>query len=103
MLSRENQMLAEARLERLISALPRRMGAFVRWLRDPSKIWLRVPLGLLLFCGGFLGILPVLGFWMVPLGVVLMAQDVGPLRRGVYRLINWTARRRPRWFGESYS
>ncbi|MDQ7250979.1 hypothetical protein [Dongia sedimenti] len=103
MLKQHDQDLAESRLSGLIAKLPRRMATFVRWLRDPKRLWLRVPLGLLLFCGGFLGILPVLGFWMVPLGVVLMAQDIGPLRRGVYRLINWAARRRPRWFGESYS
>ncbi len=37
--------------------------------------WARLPLGLALIAGGALGFLPVLGFWMVPLGVVVMAPD----------------------------
>jgi hypothetical protein len=99
----ETEALAERRLERLIGHLPRGMAAAIHWSRDPRRFWLRVPLGVLLFCGGFLAILPVFGVWMTPLGLVLLAQDFGPIRRLVYRLVNWTARRRPRWFGESYS
>ena len=37
---------------------------------------LRLPLGLLLMVGGVFGILPVLGFWMLPLGVAVAALDV---------------------------
>jgi hypothetical protein len=99
----DDQALAEGRLNGLISKLPRRMAVFIRWVRDPGRFWVRVPLGILLFFGGFLGMLPVLGFWMTPLGLVLLAQDFGPLRRALYRLINWIAARRPGWFGESYS
>ena len=39
----------------------------------------RLPVGLLLIVCGFLGFLPVLGFWMVPLGVAVAALDVKPL------------------------
>ena len=102
-MSEHEEALAERRLERLIARLPRRMASVIRWVRAPQRIWLRVPLGLLLIVGGFLAILPLFGLWMTPLGLVLLAQDCGPVRRGVYRLINWTASRRPRWFGESYS
>lgn len=103
MLKQEDEALAESRLDGLIAKLPRRMAAFIRWTRHPSRIWLRVPLGLLLCCGGFLAILPLFGLWMTPLGLILLAQDFGPARRALYRLVNWTAARRPRWFGESYS
>jgi hypothetical protein len=102
-MSEHEEALAERRLERLIARLPHRMATFIRWSRAPRQFWLRVPLGILLFIGGFLAILPVFGLWMTPLGLILLAQDFGPLRRGVCRLINWIARRRPRWFGESYS
>ncbi|KAA5610833.1 hypothetical protein [Rhodovastum atsumiense] len=44
-------------------------------------IWLRVPLALLLIVGGFLSFLPILGFWMMPLGLLLLAEDVPFLRR----------------------
>ena len=42
---------------------------------------LRLPLGLLLMVGGVFGMLPVLGFWMLPwaLGVAVAALDVRPL------------------------
>jgi hypothetical protein len=103
MQKKSEQALAEGRLNGLISKLPPRMAAFIRWVRDPQRLWLRVPVGVLLFCGGFLGMLPILGFWMTPLGLILLAQDFGPSRRALYRLINWTAARRPKWFGESYS
>ena len=52
---------AEQRLEHLIARLPRRMAAGIRWVRQPSQIWLRVPLGLLLFGCGFLAIFVVEG------------------------------------------
>ncbi|MBR9766014.1 MAG: hypothetical protein GYB53_21485 [Rhodobacteraceae bacterium] len=41
----------------------------------------RLPVGLLLMVGGVLGFLPVLGFWMLPLGVAVAALDLVPLWR----------------------
>ena len=46
-----------------------------------------MPLGILLVLGGLLGFLPVLGFWMVPLGLVLLALDVALLRRPTARVL----------------
>ncbi len=31
--------------------------------------------------GGFLWFLPVLGFWMLPVGVILLAEDVPRMKR----------------------
>ena len=42
---------------------------------------LRTLLGLALLGGGILGFLPVLGFWMIPLGVLVIGLDVAALRR----------------------
>ncbi|MWB77763.1 hypothetical protein GLS40_06985 [Pseudooceanicola sp. 216_PA32_1] len=53
----------------------------------------RSVLGLLLICGGILGFLPILGFWMLPLGVALLALDLGP---GWKRLTTRIARPRER-------
>ena len=100
MLSQEDQARAEQRLEKLIARLPRGFANFIHWVREPKLIWLRLPLGIALICGGLVGFLPVLGFWMVPLGLILLAQDFPPVQRGLYRLINWTAAKRPHWFGE---
>ncbi len=61
----------------------------------------RVGLGILLVIGGLLGFLPVLGYWMIPLGLVLLAQDVAWLRRPVGRALVVAERRwrrlRRRW------
>lgn len=48
----------------------------------------RIVVGILLILGGLVGFLPVLGFWMIPLGVVVAALDVKPMLR------RWRARRR---------
>lgn len=87
----------ERRLERLIDRLPRRLQAAVRWLRRPSSRWLRIPAGMLLIGGGLLSLLPLFGLWMLPLGLVLLAEDVAPLRRGRDRVLDWIERRRPHW------
>lgn len=42
---------------------------------------LRIPIGLLLVVGGFLGFLPVLGFWMVPVGIAVLSVDIPQVRR----------------------
>lgn len=49
----------------------------------------RAVLGVLAIIGGVAGFLPILGFWMLPLGVVLIALDIPPLRR---RVLRWLAR-----------
>jgi hypothetical protein len=70
------------RIERLIDRLPgARLRAGVRWLRKPSAHWLRLPAGLLLIVGGLLSFLPILGIWMLPLGLLLLAEDVPAVRR----------------------
>jgi hypothetical protein len=103
MLNEEDRALAEQRLEKLISRLPRGFAGFVHWVREPKLIWLRLPIGIAMICGGLVGFLPVLGFWMVPLGLILLAQDIPPVERGLYRLVNWAAAKRPHWFGEQRS
>ncbi|MGH7004902.1 MAG: hypothetical protein ACREIP_13230 [Alphaproteobacteria bacterium] len=42
---------------------------------------MRRTVGGLLVVGGTLGFLPVLGFWMVPLGLVVLSQDSAIVRR----------------------
>jgi hypothetical protein len=69
--------------------LPPRMGKAVKWLREPSSRWVRIPAALVLICAGFVGFLPILGFWMVPLGLLLIAQDVPFLQPPLTRLLRW--------------
>jgi hypothetical protein len=86
------------RVERLIDRLPERLRTTVRWLRRPSSRWVRIPAGLLLVVASLLSILPFFGLWMLPLGLMLLAEDLPPLRRARERLLAWIARRRPHWF-----
>jgi hypothetical protein len=74
------------------------MQAITRWLRKPASRWARLPAGILLILGGFLAILPVFGLWMLPLGLMLLADDIPPLRRVRDRALDWLERRRPHWF-----
>jgi hypothetical protein len=55
----------------------------------PGAVWVRVPLALVLMAGGFAGFLPVLGFWMLPLGLALLAFDVPFLRRPMARVLSF--------------
>jgi hypothetical protein len=88
------------RLERLIDRLPRFLRSRVRWLRQPSLIWLRIPAGILLIVGGLLSFLPILGLWMLPLGAMLLSDDLSSLRSWRTRLLDWMERRYPRWFAD---
>jgi hypothetical protein len=54
--------------------------------------------GVLLIAGSFLSILPIFGLWMLPLGLMLLAEDIAPLRRVRDRILDWIERRRPHWF-----
>jgi hypothetical protein len=62
------------------AAMRRRIAATsyrtLYWARHRVAPGLRSVLGLLLMVGGVLGFLPVLGFWMFPLGVAFVAMDV---------------------------
>jgi purine-cytosine permease-like protein len=47
----------------------------------PRSRALRIAIGVLLILGGVVGFLPVLGFWMVPLGFMVLAADFPAVRR----------------------
>jgi len=54
----------------------------------------RIGVGLSLLVGGTLGFLPILGFWMLPLGFVILSHDLPAVRRQRRRTALWWARRR---------
>ncbi|WCL53096.1 PGPGW domain-containing protein [Gimibacter soli] len=60
----------------------------------------RLIVGVLLVIGGILGFLPVLGFWMIPLGLVILSVDYPAVRRFrrrmEVRLLRWWHKHRPR-------
>ncbi len=62
-------------------------------LRERSKA-ARIAAGVLLVAGGLLGFLPVLGFWMIPLGLAVLSYDFPPARRAWVGLRLWWRSRR---------
>jgi hypothetical protein len=85
----------DACLEQFSGRLPNKAAKFVRWITGSASALIRIPLGILLILGGIVGFLPVLGFWMVPLGLVLIARDIPFLRPPLIRLLQWIERKWP--------
>lgn len=68
----------------------------VRRIKRANR-WVRLSLGFLLIIGGFLGALPVLGFWMLPLGLILLSADFPWAKRAAaYLRLQW--RRTKSWY-----
>ena len=65
----------------------------------PGHPLLRIVLGIVLIIGGLLGFLPILGFWMVPLGLVVLSVDLPLVRRfrrtATVRFGHWMHKRWP--------
>jgi hypothetical protein len=95
---KEEAVRAEENIEKLLARLPLWLARWIRRLRKPRARWVRLPVAALLIPGGFLSFLPILGFWMLPLGLLLLAVDIPLLRHLVYRFINWLAMKKPSWF-----
>jgi hypothetical protein len=53
----------------------------------------RIPLAILLVLGGIFSFLPVLGLWMLPLGLILIAQDIPILQKPIARMLGWIERK----------
>jgi len=71
------------RLRRQFSAIARMappMRRFIDALLHGRLRLIRLPVAVFLILGGLLSILPVLGLWMLPLGLMLLAVDVPLLR-----------------------
>jgi hypothetical protein len=89
----------DARLDRQFERIGRQVPAsakFLRWVRRPHMHLVRIPLALVLILGGVFSFLPILGLWMLPLGLLVLAIDLPPLRRpvgnGLVRLQRWLAK-----------
>ena len=61
----------------------------------PRSRLLRIAIGGGLVVFGVLGFLPILGFWMVPLGLLVLSGDIPRVRRWRRRFAVWFARRYP--------
>ena len=62
----------------------------------PRSRGLRIAIGVLLVVFGIFGFLPVLGFWMIPLGMLVLSYEFATVRRWRRRFEIWWAERRGR-------
>ncbi|TIT78977.1 MAG: hypothetical protein E5W56_11835, partial [Mesorhizobium sp.] len=58
----------------------RKITVFGREFTMPRSRGLRIAIGVLLTIGGILGFLPILGFWMVPLGLLVLSYEFALVR-----------------------
>jgi hypothetical protein len=63
----------------------------------PRSRILRIAIGTVLTLCGFFGFLPILGFWMIPAGLLILSVDVPRVRRWRRRFAVWFSRRHPEW------
>jgi len=87
----------EAQMQALIRKLPEWMQKTLSWLRKPERKWVRIPAGILFMLGGCMAFLPVLGVWMVPVGILLLSEDIPFFRRLMEKALNWVQRKHPDW------
>jgi hypothetical protein len=75
--------------------MPPWLANFIGWVRKPSlsSRLVRVPVAMLLIAGGIFSFLPVLGLWMLPLGLILIAQDLTFLQKPMARMLGWIERK----------
>ena len=66
-------------------------------LRRDKWFPVRLPVALILIAGGLFSVLPVLGLWMLPLGLLLLAVDLPILRGPISVLVIRGRRLSRRW------
>ncbi len=60
----------------------------------PRSRNMRIVLGLALVAGGAVGFLPVVGFWMLPLGFVILSMEFHAARKLRRRIVLWWNKRK---------
>jgi hypothetical protein len=95
-MSTKSEAELDRHFERIESKVPPKIAAGIAWLRRPSSRIVRIPLSILLILGGIFSFLPILGLWMLPLGFLLIAQDVPFLQPPLANALGWMERK---WMG----
>ena len=89
---------AYARLEKL---LPDKPAHALHWLHQPTSKYVRMPLGIFLIVASFFAFLPVIGVEWLPIGLLLIAQDIPflrqPVGKAVLPLLDWVERQKKKW------
>jgi hypothetical protein len=96
-MTEKDQERLDRQLDRIEDSLPDVATGWLAWLRKPSSRLVRIPLGALLVIASVFSILPVLGLWMLPLGLLLLAIDIPFLQRPLSRVLVWAERTWTNW------
>ena len=72
----------------------RKISVFGREFHMPRSRPVRIAIGVALCIFGVLGFLPILGFWMIPLGILVLSYEFAAVRRFRRRVVVWWERRR---------
>jgi hypothetical protein len=83
--------------ERIEEHLPSRLCQFFVWLRRPSSRIARIFVSALLILASVFSFLPVLGVWMLPLGLIIISQDLPFLQAPLLRAFQWIETTWERW------
>jgi hypothetical protein len=88
----------DQRVQRLAARLPARLRRAVYHMRQPTLRWVRLPTGIVFVIVG-IALLPVPPFvsWMIPVGFVLVAEDVPFARNCLSRVLDLIEERKPEW------
>ena len=86
----------QRQFEVLSRIFPPLRGPLVALRRGRWRV-VRLPLGIVLTLGGVLWFLPILGVWMLPVGLLLLAVDLPRLRDPISGLLIRARRRINRW------
>ena len=89
-MSHEEQQRNEGGVDPAYRGAGPQLRLFGRSYGLPASVLTRRILGVALVLLGTLGFLPVLGFWMIPLGLLILSHDSAPVRR-------WRRRMEVRW------
>ncbi len=88
-MAKSGRLVLRRAFRSLEQEVPDSVARQIRNLRHPDARRIRIPIGLVLMAGGAFSFLPVLGIWMLPLGLLLIANDVPVLRKPVGRSTIW--------------
>jgi len=97
-------MSRKPELERELDRLQQQLPGWAQWAVDiprGSNKWVRVPAGVALTVGGCVWFLPVVGIWMLPVGLATLAVDVPPLRPPMIRMLDFINRKLEARHGKS--
>jgi hypothetical protein len=80
-------------MDRFQNHIPTWVGHNLNRLRGKRAIWVRVLTGVALIVAWCVLPLPIVGIWMLPVGLALLAYDIPMMRRPMARLLYFTNRK----------